>query len=81
VTSADGHDSIDALALQTVDGEERIVAAGGEGDFEVARYRANGTLDASFAGDGTVTNLFGSVIGAARAVAVTPSGAITRYWR
>ena len=40
--------SIYALALQTVAGEARIVAAGGEGDFSVARYLPNGTLDAAF---------------------------------
>jgi len=66
-------DSIYALALQTVDGEARIVAAGGEGDFTVARYLANGTLDATFgaAGTGKVTALMGSTIGAARAVRLT----------
>ena len=65
-------DSIYALALQTVGGEARIVAAGGEGDFAVARYLPNGTLDATFgaAGTGKVTALMGSTIGAARAVRI-----------
>ncbi len=71
-----GRDSIYAMTLQTVGGEARIVAAGGEGDFTVARYLANGTLDAGFgaAGTGKVTALMGSTIGAARAVRVTPDG-------
>src|SRR5262245_1194483 len=67
-----GRDSIYALALQTVGGEDRIVAAGGEGDFSAARYLPNGTLDATFgaASNGKVTALMGSSIGAARAVRV-----------
>src|SRR6185436_10147223 len=67
-----GRDSIYSLTLQTVAGEARIVAAGGEGDFSVARYLPNGTLDATFgaAGNGKVTALMGSSIGAARAVRV-----------
>jgi len=67
-----GRDSIYALALQTIAGEARIVAAGGEGDFSVARYLPDGTLDATFgaAGNGKVTALMGSSIGAARAVRV-----------
>jgi uncharacterized delta-60 repeat protein len=65
-------DSIYALALQTVAGEARIVAAGGEGDFAVARYLPDGALDATFgaAGTGKVTSLMGSSIGAARAVRI-----------
>jgi uncharacterized delta-60 repeat protein len=67
-----GRDSIYALTLQTVAGEARIVAAGGEGDFSVARYLPDGTLDVTFgaAGNGKVTALMGSSIGAARAVRV-----------
>lgn len=71
-----GRDSIYALALHEVDGEQRIVAAGGEGDFTVARYRPDGALDVSFDTDGKAHNLFGSTIGAARAVTITSSGAI-----
>ena len=76
IASNGARDSIYALALQAIDGETRIVAAGGEGDFTIARYRDNGALDASFGNGGTVANLFGSTIGAARAITVTPSGAI-----
>jgi uncharacterized delta-60 repeat protein len=73
VAQFSGRDSIYALTLQTVGGETRIVAAGGEGDFSVARYLANGTLDPSFGvgGTGKVAALMGSTIGAARAVRVT----------
>jgi uncharacterized delta-60 repeat protein len=66
-----GRDSIYGLALQTVDGEERIVAAGGEGDFSLARFHDDGALDESFGELGTVSHLFGSTIGAAYAVAVS----------
>jgi uncharacterized delta-60 repeat protein len=65
-----GRDTIYALALQ----EERIVAAGGEGDFALARYTANGQLDATFGTNGKVRALYGSVIGAARAVTVASDG-------
>jgi uncharacterized delta-60 repeat protein len=63
-----GGDTIYALALAEVEGETRIVAAGGEGDFLLARYRADGALDTSFGDAGKVVGLFGSSIGAARAV-------------
>ncbi len=76
IASNGARDSIYALALETVDGETRIVAAGGEGDFTIARYRATGELDATFGSGGKVANLFGSTIGAARAITVTPAGAI-----
>jgi uncharacterized delta-60 repeat protein len=69
-----GRDTIYALALQNVDGEQRIVAAGGEGDFALARYTAKGQLDADFGASGKVRGLYGSVIGAARAVSVTSDG-------
>lgn len=76
VVASSGRDSIYALALQTVDGETRIVAAGGEGDFALARYRASGALDTTFATGGKASGIFGSTIGAARAVVITPAGAI-----
>jgi uncharacterized delta-60 repeat protein len=69
-----GTDVVRALALQTVDGEARILAVGGEGDFLAARYSASGTLDASFAGSGKIVGLFNASIGGARAVTVLPSG-------
>ena len=63
-------DSVYALGLQTLGNETKIIAAGGEGDFIVARFNADGTRDAAF-GSGQE---FGSVIGAARAVVVDPDG-------
>lgn len=69
-------DSIYALAFQPLDGEQRIVAAGGEGDMVVARYRSNGQLDTSFGTSGSVLNKLGSTIGAAYAVTITPTGNI-----
>lgn len=74
VTTAIGlgskRDSIYGLALQTVQGENRIVAAGGEGDFVLARYTASGGLDETFGEGGKVEGLFNSSIGTARAVVV-----------
>jgi uncharacterized delta-60 repeat protein len=70
-------DSIYALALQSIDGQTKIVAVGGEGDFEIARFDADGALDATFAAGGSITTVFGSVIGAARAVMVGGDNKIT----
>jgi uncharacterized delta-60 repeat protein len=72
--SATGTDSVRALAVQTVNGNTRILAAGGEGDFIAARYTDAGTLDASFGVNGKVVGLFNATIGSARAMAVLPSG-------
>lgn len=74
--SGTGGDVVRALALQTVDGQPRLVAAGGEGDFLAARYTANGTLDGAWGQGGKVVGLFGTVIGGARAVAALPDGAV-----
>lgn len=67
-------DTVYALALPIVNGEQRIVAAGGEGDFVIARYTAAGILDASFGNGGKVMGLFNSNIGQARAVTLLPGG-------
>lgn len=69
-------DSIYALALQTIDGEQKIVAAGGEGDFVLTRYHADGTVDFGFAVGERPDGEFGSVIGAARGVAITADNKI-----
>jgi uncharacterized delta-60 repeat protein len=74
IASSSGRDSIYALALQEVAGERRIVAAGGEGDFVLARYTANGQLDVGFGAGGKIARVFDSVIGAARAVQVAADG-------
>jgi uncharacterized delta-60 repeat protein len=67
-------DVVYSLSSQHEAGEERVVAAGGEGDFTLARYTANGELDASFGRGGIVSGVLGSVIGAARAVRTTRNG-------
>jgi uncharacterized delta-60 repeat protein len=74
IASSSGRDSIYALALQDVGGEKRIVAAGGEGDFVLARYTSNGQLDAGFGAGGKIARVFDSIIGAARAVQVAADG-------
>ncbi|MFC4453900.1 hypothetical protein [Deinococcus sonorensis] len=67
MTAGSGTEAIHALALQG----SKIVAAGGEGDFRVARYTAAGTLDASFGTGGKVSAVFGAgSIGVANAVVV-----------
>ncbi|NRF70604.1 hypothetical protein HLB44_26730 [Aquincola sp. S2] len=71
-----GGDVIYALALPVIDGEERILAVGGEGDFMAARYTPSGTLDATFGQGGKVVGLFGRNIGAARSVVLLPGGRI-----
>lgn len=64
-------DSIYAMTFQTVGNEKRVVAVGGEGDFSAVRYLPNGQLDGSFGNGGKVSAVFGSTIGAARAVVET----------
>ena len=74
IKSAGGRDVVYALALPVVNGEQRILAVGGEGDFLAARYTAGGALDAGFGNGGKVHGLFGSTIGGARGVALLPDG-------
>lgn len=76
MSSGNGRDVVYALASHEIGGEERIVAVGGEGDFAIARYTEDGELDETFGQDGKVTHVWGSVIGAARAVQVLPDGKI-----
>jgi uncharacterized delta-60 repeat protein len=76
VSSSSARDTIYALARMDVDGEEMILAAGGEGDFKCARYRADGSLDSHFGTAGLVQGMFGSAIGTARAIGATQDGAI-----
>lgn len=68
--------SIYAMALQTIGGEQKIVAVGGEGDFTLSRFNANGTLDNTFRMGQSVDDVFGTVIGAARAVQVSADNKI-----
>lgn len=74
VSASTGRDTIYALALPVVDGEQRILAVGGEGNFTAARYRADGSLDTSFGDGGRIRSLFNANIGAARAVVLLPGG-------
>jgi uncharacterized delta-60 repeat protein len=74
IASNAGTDVVHAIALQPVQGELRILAVGGEGDFLAARYHADGTLDTGFGTQGKVAGLFNSAIGSAHAVTVLPTG-------
>ncbi|MES2098719.1 MAG: hypothetical protein V4569_02775 [Pseudomonadota bacterium] len=76
IGGGDRRDSIYALALQTLDGEVKIVAAGGEGDFVLTRYHADGSVDSGFAVGERPDGEFGSVIGAARGLAIAPDNKI-----
>jgi uncharacterized delta-60 repeat protein len=77
---ASGSDYALGVALQS---DGKIVAAGHTEppgsvgiNFAVARYNADGSLDASFGGDGRVTTDFGTRLDAGSAVAVQPDGRI-----
>jgi len=72
VRTGNARDSIYAMALQTIGGETKIVAVGGEGDFVLTRFNANGTVDGTFRPNQSLYSEFGTVIGAARAVQVSP---------
>ena len=63
------------LAIQE---DDKIVVAGDGGgyDLALARYTADGSLDASFDGDGKVTGQFDRQPGSARALAIQPDGKI-----
>ncbi|MFL6605051.1 MAG: hypothetical protein ACJ8R9_27475 [Steroidobacteraceae bacterium] len=74
VKNSSGTDVIYGLALQDVNGEKRILAVGGEGDFAAARYTPAGTLDAEFGSAGKIISTFNSSIGAAKALTVLPDG-------
>jgi len=76
VAAGNGRDSAYAVALQDVAGEQRLVLAGGEGDFSLARFTAAGALDTSFGAQGSLKGLLGSSIGAAKAVQVDADGNI-----
>ena len=78
VAANGARDSIYALTLQTVAGVPLLLAAGGEGDFQLARYTMTGALDPTFGttGTGTIAGLLGTSIGAARAVQVAADGKI-----
>jgi uncharacterized delta-60 repeat protein len=70
-------DPVSSLVIQA---DGRIVVAGGaawngtNGNFALARYNADGTLDTSFGGDGKVTSDFGGRREFANAVTVQADG-------
>lgn len=76
VRVGNSRDSIYGLALQTIAGEQKIIAVGGEGDFLLNRFNANGTVDNTFRMGQTLDSEFGTVIGAARAVHVSADNKI-----
>jgi uncharacterized delta-60 repeat protein len=70
------YDQAEGVAVQA---NSRIVAAGTKGltgsDFAIARYRTDGSLDSSFANDGTITTSFGGA-DTAHGVAIQADGGI-----
>ena len=75
-------DQANAVAVQP---DGKIVVAGlattggttlADGDFALARYNTDGTLDSSFDGDGLVLTDLGTKADVARAVAIRPDGRI-----
>jgi uncharacterized delta-60 repeat protein len=71
-TDFGGTDPARAVAVQS---DGKIVVVGGSGDFALARYNQDGSLDTGFGGDGTVTTDFGGN-DSANAVVVQPNGKI-----
>ena len=70
-----------SVAEVTIQPDGRIVAAGhvyngSTGDFALVRYNTNGSLDATFDGDGIVTTSIGTGDDGAGAVALQPDGKI-----
>jgi uncharacterized delta-60 repeat protein len=77
-TDFGGFDSAQAVAIQS---DGKIVATGSSGgDFALARYNADGSLDASFGGGGKVTTDFAG-FDAASALVVQPDGRIVATGR
>ncbi len=69
-----GIDVANSVALQS---DGRIVVAGGaSGDFAIARYLVDGSLDVSFGVGGQVITDFGSPLDAARSVIIQADGKI-----
>lgn len=67
-------DSIYALGIEG----GKITAVGGETDFMLARFNADGSLDSTFSGDGKISGLFSSTVGRARALAFATIAGQTR---
>ncbi|MUG95782.1 tandem-95 repeat protein [Scytonema sp. UIC 10036] len=62
-----------SIALQP---DGKIVMAGSNRDFVLARYNTNGTLDTSFGSSGKVTTPIGSGVDAGFSLAIHPNGKI-----
>jgi uncharacterized delta-60 repeat protein len=71
-----GKDFAKGVAIQT-DGKIVVVGGSAGGDFALARYNPNGSLDSSFSGDGRRTTDFGGFhFDRANAVAIQANGKI-----
>lgn len=74
IASGSGLDQAHSLAVQA---DGKIVLVGHNNlDFEVVRYNIDGSLDASFDGDGTAVTSIANSSDYARALAVQPDGKI-----
>jgi uncharacterized delta-60 repeat protein len=82
VTTSFGSGSFDFANALVIQSDGKIVVAGwssnasSRSNFALARYLPNGTLDATFGGDGRVLTDFGSDFGSAYALALQPDGKI-----
>lgn len=79
--NANSSDMAEAMAIQTIDGADKIVVAGKTWtstgyDFAVARYNIDGSPDISFDTDGKITTSFGINSDEAYTVAVQPGNKI-----
>ena len=74
-TDFGGDDKANALALQR-DGQIVVAGVAGGRDFALARYRTDGTLDATFGTEGKVTTDFSDNADVAFALAIQPDGMI-----
>ena len=70
-----GQNSANGVAIQA-DGKIVVVGTAVFGDFAIARYNANGSLDTSFSGDGKQTTSVGLGNAGASAMALRPDGKI-----
>ena len=74
VTNISGVDEIHAIVIQP---DGKIVAAGtSDGDFSLARYNTNGSLDTTFDSDGKVVTDINGVDNVANAIALQNNGKI-----
>ena len=62
------------VAVQSDD--KVVIASGTQGNFRLVRLNSNGTIDTSFAGDGSLSIDFGVAASTATAVAIQPDGKI-----